>query len=95
MKFAMKSEKQITPPPISLLHTRYQPSQGKALDSSPVLPISCRAADDKVSPHNDVTYLKVLQINIERAALYLTASQINPVEEKKIKLTLRLSLLIK
>lgn len=60
--------KQITLEPIPLVLTRYQPfffGRG-ALDSGPVLPIGCRAADDKVKPHNDVTYLKVLQINIER-----------------------------
>lgn len=27
------------------------------LDSGPDLSMSCRAADDKVKPHNDVTYL--------------------------------------
>lgn len=30
---------------------------GEALDSGSDLPISCRAAEDKVRPHNDVTYL--------------------------------------
>lgn len=53
----MRSGKQITPPPISLLRTKYQPLGEEALDSGPALPIGCRAADDKVKPHNDVTYL--------------------------------------
>ena len=30
---------------------------GDTLDSGPAKPIGCRAADDKVKPHNDVTYL--------------------------------------
>lgn len=54
---AMESAKQITPWPISQLHVRYQPLGREALDSGPVLPARCRAADDKVSLHNDVTYL--------------------------------------
>lgn len=73
---AMRSAKQITPP-ISLFGTGCLPL-GEALDSGPALPRGRGAADDKVKPHNDVTYLKVPQINIERGALYLAAAQITP-----------------
>lgn len=54
---AMRSGKQITRWPSSQLHIRYQPLGREALDSGPVLPARCRAADDKVRLHNDVTYL--------------------------------------
>lgn len=54
---AVKSGKQITPWPISQLHVRHQPLGRETLDSGPVLPARCRAADDKVRLHNDVTYL--------------------------------------